>query len=102
MMEPAFDKLSHIKRIDKSYMRKHLAGFTGQLQDGLKKDCSPSLPSGYFEVDNIVWAGMGGSAIGGDVLRNYLSVELQIPFFVNRDYKLPAFVNPRGVFFLQY
>jgi glucose/mannose-6-phosphate isomerase len=36
---------------------------------------------------------MGGSAIGGDMLVDYLSEELKVPLTVNREYTLPAFVG---------
>jgi glucose/mannose-6-phosphate isomerase len=44
-------------------------------------------------VQNIVLTGLGGSAIGGDLLRSYLVKELDIPFIVNRYYTLPEFVG---------
>jgi glucose/mannose-6-phosphate isomerase len=44
-------------------------------------------------VQNIVLTGLGGSAIGGDLLRSYLVKELDIPFAVNRYYTLPEFVG---------
>lgn len=43
---------------------------------------------------NIVVTGLGGSAIGGDILRNYAAKKARLPIVVNRDYHLPAFVGP--------
>jgi glucose/mannose-6-phosphate isomerase len=43
---------------------------------------------------NIVVAGLGGSAIGGDLVRSYLAEWLPVPMIVVRDYVLPAFVGP--------
>jgi glucose/mannose-6-phosphate isomerase len=51
------------------------------------------LPSDYREVRQIVVAGMGGSAIGGDLLVALVTPECPIPIFVNRSYDLPTFVN---------
>ncbi len=42
----------------------------------------------------IVWAGMGGSAIGGDLLAATVGGELGIPVVPNRSYELPSFVGP--------
>jgi glucose/mannose-6-phosphate isomerase len=42
---------------------------------------------------SIVFCGLGGSAISGDLLCDYLSGELEIPFLVTRGYNLPKFVN---------
>ncbi len=52
------------------------------------------------EIENIVLAGMGGSAIGGDLLRCYALYEMKVPFVVNRDYLLPGFVNDRTLVIL--
>ena len=45
-------------------------------------------------IKAIVVTGMGGSAIGGDLIRSYLSADLKIPLIVNRSYVLPRFVGP--------
>ncbi len=45
------------------------------------------------KIQNIVVSGLGGSAIAGDVFANLFGRELNIPYFVNRNYMLPQFVN---------
>lgn len=50
-----------------------------------------SLESKSFS--SIIVTGLGGSAISGDLIKNYLREEIKIPFFVNRNYFLPAFAN---------
>ena len=45
----------------------------------------------------VLLAGMGGSAISGDLITNYLANELKIPFIVNRSYSLPDFVNKNSL-----
>jgi len=45
------------------------------------------------KFSSIVYCGLGGSAISGDLLRDYLSSELKIPFEVIRGYNLPFYVN---------
>jgi glucose/mannose-6-phosphate isomerase len=42
---------------------------------------------------SIIVSGLGGSAISGDLLQNYLGNELKVPYSVNRNYSLPASVN---------
>jgi len=42
---------------------------------------------------NILVAGMGGSAIGGEILREWLLDRISIPIEVCKDYVLPAYVN---------
>jgi glucose/mannose-6-phosphate isomerase len=58
------------------------------LEQGVK------LPARYKrEYHNLVVTGLGGSAIGGDILRTWALARLAIPVLVNRDYDLPGFVN---------
>jgi glucose/mannose-6-phosphate isomerase len=45
----------------------------------------------------ILWCGMGGSAIGGDIIATYLKGKLKIPFLVNRHYDIPSSVNQNSV-----
>ncbi len=45
------------------------------------------------KVNSIVLSGLGGSAISGDLVQNFLKDDLHIPFVVNRNYSLPAFAN---------
>jgi len=45
------------------------------------------------KIKNIVLSGLGGSAIGGDLLQNFLRYELKFPYAVNRNYELPLYAN---------
>jgi glucose/mannose-6-phosphate isomerase len=53
------------------------------------------LPASYQEIDKVVILGMGGSAIGGDLVRTLVTAETRLPVLVCRDYDLPAFVDNR-------
>ena len=53
------------------------------------------LPVDYADVNKVVILGMGGSAIGGDLVRSLALSEAGIPVIVHRDYGLPAFVDDR-------
>ena len=82
--------------IDKYEMIKVLEGFPKQCREAL------DFPKGLTvsgEIRNIVVAGMGGSAIGGDILKSYMSSS-KIPVFVNRTYNLPGFVNSHSLVFI--
>ncbi|HLA63398.1 MAG TPA: bifunctional phosphoglucose/phosphomannose isomerase, partial [Rhodothermales bacterium] len=49
------------------------------------------------DFDGVVVCGMGGSAIGGDLVRALAEAESPIPFSVVRGYTLPAWVGPRSL-----
>jgi len=50
-------------------------------------------------LTNVVVTGLGGSAIGGDLLRVWGAGRLAVPVAVNRDYRLPAFVAADSLVF---
>jgi glucose/mannose-6-phosphate isomerase len=50
-------------------------------------------PKEFLNIDSVIVAGMGGSAIGGALVRSYLARDLKVPFLVCRNYNLPEFVN---------
>ncbi len=45
------------------------------------------------EIHNIVITGLGGSAIGGDLFKNFSAKDFPLPIIVNRNYSLPKFIN---------
>jgi glucose/mannose-6-phosphate isomerase len=90
----------HIRRLDRSAYLDLLMTFPQQLDRAGKivDELSVDLPA--RSIDKVVVAGMGGSAIGGDLLRTYLLEDLPIPFLVHRDYSLPPFVGADTLVFL--
>jgi len=79
--------------IDPQNMHSAIKNFSEQLVVGMDVGKSIKLNNNYDNIQNIVVAGMGGSAIGGDVVRVLVSNNLKVPFFVSRNYKLPGWVG---------
>jgi len=80
----------NLKKIDKSDMLGFLLDFPLQVraaQDYAQK-IKLSLPKAGFK--NIIFAGLGGSAIGSDLVKSYLYFENKVPMSVCREYDLPA------------
>lgn len=69
--------------------------------DNLGNQCSGACWDLSGEIDllameaisHVVVTGLGGSAIGGDLLRIYCLDKCPVPVLVNRDYNLPEFVG---------
>jgi len=84
------------------YKLKDTEGMLGRIKE-LPAQCdkawaaavSFSLPDEHARVDKVVILGMGGSAIGGDLVRSLALDEAKVPVIVHRDYGLPAFVDDR-------
>ncbi len=83
-----------IKKLDPADMYARIYGFPEQLQEGYNLPIRGDLSAiNTAEIKSIMVIGMGGSAIGGDILRSYLAEEAAIPIMVNRNYSLPRFVD---------
>jgi glucose/mannose-6-phosphate isomerase len=87
------DDIKTIEKIDKSNMRKLLYEFPYQGGKIVQLMEHVKIPPAYKEVKNIIVTGMGGSSIGGDLLKNFLRDRLKIPLAVNRSYTLPHWVG---------
>src|SRR3989338_7725836 len=81
--------------IDSSNMLKVIEGFPHQCKTALELTKGMSVSG---KVGKIVVAGMGGSAVGGDLLKAYMR-ESRIPVFVIRNYSLPNFVDSETLVF---
>jgi glucose/mannose-6-phosphate isomerase len=76
--------------------RENMLGFIHALPDQLETAWALglSLPLPVTgKIERIVIAGMGGSAIGGDLLASYCRDRCQIPIVTHRDYELPAWAT---------
>ena len=87
------DHLEEYTRLDPSGMGDWIDNLAEQCEEGRKLAEDFALPA-MGEISQVVILGMGGSAIGGDLVRILIEGEAKVPFFVNRDYELPAFVGP--------
>ena len=89
------ENVNEIRRIDKSNMLQFCVEASRHCREAAK--ISDKISIDCAEVDNIVVAGMGGSAIGGELLKDYARNQTPIPIEVSRDYNLPAFASKRSL-----
>jgi glucose/mannose-6-phosphate isomerase len=82
-----------IKLYDNSNMFEVLSNFSGQIKEACDIGNGIELKDDYSQVKHIIICGMGGSAIGGDLLRSLIQFEIKIPVYINRNYRLPAFAG---------
>jgi len=81
-----------IKKYDTQNQFKVLQETHKQVSDAWNNKFDVSSLKNH-KYSSIVFCGLGGSAISGDLLCDYLSGEFKIPFTVVRGYNLPSFVN---------
>ena len=89
------DKAHLFRATDPQDMLARISELPQQCRDAWANAQSLQLPAEYRQAEAVVILGMGGSAIGGDLLRTLLRSECPVPIIVNRDYTVPAFVNGR-------
>lgn len=88
------DELKSIEKYDASGMLELIESFPEQCKDAVRIGERFELPKSLNKVyRNIVCIGLGGSAIGADLVRSYVADDAKIPFFINRNYTLPNFVD---------
>ncbi|MDD5173416.1 MAG: bifunctional phosphoglucose/phosphomannose isomerase [Candidatus Omnitrophica bacterium] len=87
------DGFKRIEKYDESSMLELIESFPEQCQDAKCIGDGFELPQGFKRsYKNIICTGLGGSAIGADIVRSYISADARIPVSVNRNYTLPNFV----------
>jgi glucose/mannose-6-phosphate isomerase len=79
--------------IDKSGMLRLVASFPDLLIEGLEHGWAVEPRELGKAPSNVLIVGYGGSAIAGDILRNWLSRKSTVPVEVCRDLELPAYTS---------
>ncbi len=80
------------KKIDPEDMIGHINGLPDQLAAAWRLGIGLDLPT-WTGIRQVVVAGMGGSAIGSDLLAAYAELALKASWFTHRDYGLPAWAR---------
>lgn len=86
-----------LKQIDPQNMWQAVAGFGDQVEEASRIDLPVTCPINTQRITNILFCGMGGSAIGGDLLATYFQNDLDVPLVVNRNYTIPGFVGENSL-----
>jgi glucose/mannose-6-phosphate isomerase len=88
------DDLERFKRIDTQNMLGEIDGLPDQLAAAWALGQTlPLPPIDPAVISRILVAGLGGSAIGGDLLAAWCASSVAVPVIVHRDYGLPAFAR---------
>jgi glucose/mannose-6-phosphate isomerase len=82
---------SRIDLYDKKMLFNVLMDSWKQAESAWKKIDTPAINTG--RIRNIIITGLGGSAISGDLLANFLKDELKAALTINRTYGMPGFAD---------
>jgi glucose/mannose-6-phosphate isomerase len=88
------DQPATYAELDRSDMLRRVSEMDRQAEDAWRIATGASIPDEFRTARQIVVLGMGGSAIGGDLVRTLTAGRSAVPIVVSRDYDLPTFVGP--------
>lgn len=95
------NNLKEIRKIDKENMLELLLSFSDQLNEALSIGVNFRIPRLYLRhYHNIIFVGLGGSAIGADIIRDTVREDVKIPVIINRNYTAPGFVDGNTLAFV--
>lgn len=86
------DDLTTLSSLDPQNMYTQIAALPEQLNQAWQLGASLPL-AGMRNIRQVVLSGMGGSAIGADLLASYCASACLIPLIVHRDYDLPGWAH---------
>ncbi|MCC7352752.1 MAG: bifunctional phosphoglucose/phosphomannose isomerase [Anaerolineae bacterium] len=85
--------LDDVRALDAGNMLRLVSELPAQLRAGWRNAATAEFPPEYRYAQRILILGMGGSAIGGDLLRGLITSRCPVPIVVNRDYGIPAWAS---------
>ncbi len=92
------DNIDYIKRIDKSDMLSFCVDAAKHYGNAVQ--IAEKVVFDYTKPKAVIVAGMGGSAIGGELLKDWSYDMITIPVEVCREYTLPAFADKTTLTFI--
>jgi glucose/mannose-6-phosphate isomerase len=99
-MANILDDYGKMKRLDESGMLECLRRFPDDCEKSIA--LAGKVPLDKLEgreYDAVVFLGIGGSAIGGALIRDWLLEEAQVPMTVSRGRRIPGFVDEATLVF---
>lgn len=86
------DDYRSFQPLDPEDMLGYIDRLPDQLQAAWQSGGSQPLPD-WSGIERVLIGGMGGSAIGADLLAAYAGESCPVPIFVHRDYDVPAWAR---------
>jgi glucose/mannose-6-phosphate isomerase len=84
-----------LRRIDTSDMLGRVRELPRQVSMGRRVAAAIELEARHRDVDAVLVLGMGGSAIGAELVAGVAGDRLRVPLVIHRDYGLPGWANQR-------
>ena len=89
------DDRAEIRRVDKSSMFTFSVEASKHYREAAR--LAGKIDVHFAKPHNVVIAGMGGSGIGGELLKDYAREIARVPIEVSKDYTLPVYAGKRSL-----
>ena len=86
-----------IEQHDPKGMRGLILNFPEQVDEAAAIGEAARIKLNVKNIEHIVVSGLGGSAIGGDLIRAYFADKCEVPVIVNRHYYFPDYVGKNSL-----
>lgn len=89
------DDYQSYPQLDKENILQNIEEFPEQIQQAWAEIKRLAIPTHYVQAHNICLLGIGGSAMGADLVRTFALPRTKLPIVVLRDYNIPDFVSSK-------
>jgi glucose/mannose-6-phosphate isomerase len=79
-------------------MKALIEGFPAQLRESIEIAKKAQIRKPGHPISNVVVAGMGGSGIGGSLIKALAANDLRLPLDVSKSYDIPGYINQNSLF----
>lgn len=79
-------------------MKNFIEGFGAQLAQALEIANAAVITPKQTDIRNIMVSGLGGSAFGAEITKNYIAAACSVPITIGREYTVPAYVGKHTLF----
>ena len=92
------NNLQKIKKLDSGRVLDSIEALGAQISQAWQEVGDLKLPATFKNFDKIVLNGMGGSALGADVIRSLFADRLKAPLIVINSYQPPKFLDGKTLY----
>lgn len=94
----SLDDIKKIAKLDQQNMRASIEALYLQCEQAWNDVKQVEIPEDYKNVNRVLINGMGGSALGGHIIRKLFADQLKVPVEVINDYYFPNYLNENTLY----
>lgn len=80
---------------DEQNMFQAIYAFPEQMETAMEIGTKIKLNNSYTEINHVLFTGMGGSGMAGNMVKTLIQQESSIPISIHKNYDLPNWVNEK-------